>query len=590
MKKNPLVDFLAAYGPTASSNNIYDEFVSQQAKKTGCTSLEIDQPLIGEIHNILTSHNPRSIILTGTAGDGKTYIARKVLETLDSEKNWRNTDKTFEINIPNNGRKLTIIKDLSELNKTFKDKIYPNIYDSFQNGNSSLYLICANDGHLLSFFREDRIDRSLYVKIAKMLSDDTRQDGEDRFDIINMSRQSNGNTLLEIIKQITNHPGWKDCIGCPVFDSEQNPCPIRLNLQLLKQDGLDSMQNRLQEMVNLAAFDGNHLSIRQLILLAVNILLGDQKNANITNKELLDCSRAEQRAKHQEYEYTNPYSNVFGSNLSQQAQQNFKVFSALSEFGIGYETNNYFDHGLISKKEPFLPQGFYSDFIFKQKLDQYLENPKKFSKNFRPAIIAQRQRLFFTNNKFSTKDTITNRWNLTNYKWAAEYLNLLAMPNQEGKDFRKFKSKLFMSLNRIMIGELTNTSSDVWIVAPTGIFNGEIGSLLACRMDIRKYGQIYLQIYKSGGYGKPLLIRVEQNQENPKNVDFEITPTFFEYLMRISEGSLPASFPINFQQAVQRFQIKIMALHMDLVGEGHLSSQVECAKGDLQEKPIRVLQ
>ena len=590
MKKNPLVDFLAAYGPTASSNNIYDEFVSQQAKKTGCTPLEIDQPLIGEIHKILTSQNPRSIILTGTAGDGKTYVARKVLETLDSEKNWRNTDKTFEINIPNNGRKLTIIKDLSELNNSHKEEIFPGIYDSFQNGSPNLYLICVNDGHLLSFFREGCTNRSLYQKIAKMLSNDTRKDSEDRFDIINMSRQSNGNTLIEIINQITNHLGWKDCIGCPVLDSEQTPCPIRMNLQILKQDGVDSMQNRLQEMVYLSAFDGNHLSIRQLILLAVNILLGDQKNANKTNMELLDCNRAKQRAKHGDYEFTNPYSNVFGSNLSKQAQQNFKVFSALLEFGIGYETNNYFDHGLISKKEPFLPQEFYSDFIFKKKLDRYLENPRKFSKKFRPAIIAQRQRLFFSNNKFGNSGSISNRWNLTKYKWAGEYLNLLSMPTQEGKDFRKFKSNLFLSLNRMMTGELTNTSSDVWIVAPTGVFNGEAGTLLARRMDISRYGQIYLQICNSGGYGKPLLISVKHNQTGAENVDFEITPTFFEYLMRISEGSLPASFPIDFQQAVQRFQIKIMALHMELVGVGHLSSQVECRNGNLQEKPIRVLQ
>ena len=47
MTSNPLVDFLASYGPQASSNNLYDEFVVEAAKRTGCAALEIDQPLLG---------------------------------------------------------------------------------------------------------------------------------------------------------------------------------------------------------------------------------------------------------------------------------------------------------------------------------------------------------------------------------------------------------------------------------------------------------------------------------------------------------------------------------------------------------------
>ena len=77
MTTNPLVEFFGSYGPQASSNNLYDEFVVAAAKKTRCAPLEIDQPLIGDLENLFRSETPVSVILTGTAGDGKTYAARK---------------------------------------------------------------------------------------------------------------------------------------------------------------------------------------------------------------------------------------------------------------------------------------------------------------------------------------------------------------------------------------------------------------------------------------------------------------------------------------------------------------------------------
>ena len=587
---NPFVDFLAAYGPTASSNNIYDEFVSKQARKTGCNPLEIEQPLINELYEILTSHQPRSVILTGTAGDGKTYVARKILEAIIPGKNWENTQKTFEISTPNNGRKLTFIKDLSELNKADKERISDAVYQSLTNQSPDLFLVCVNDGHLLYFLRKFIKDKTLHSKISNLLLDHDRKRKDDNFELINMSLESNNDTLLKIIKEISNHPGWNDCNGCPALNSEHAPCPIRLNLRLIEQDGKHSMKKRLQEMINLAAFDGNHLSIRQLILLVVNIILGDQKNARVTNKELLNCKRAQIRADKNEYEFTNPYSNVFGSNLSKQAQNNFKVFSTLVGFGVGYETNNFFDRGLISKQEAFLPQGIYSLSIFEKKLAKYLESPNQFKKEFHTAIVAQRQRMFFSENEHWFKDSNSNPWNLTTFKRGNEYLNLLPNDDQGDREFQKFKAKLFKSFNRMMTGELTDTSNEVWLVAPTGVFAGHSGSLLVRRMGLHMHDHILLRILASKGYGKPLLMSVELASDSSKKVDFEITPTFFEYLLRIAEGALPASFPTDFQQAVQRFQIKVMSLYKEETKGGYLSSQVELAsQGNLQEKPITVL-
>ena len=61
---------------------MYDEFVLAAAAAAGVDPIAIPENRSGAILKDLTAEQPRSVILTGTAGDGKTYTARKVLEAL----------------------------------------------------------------------------------------------------------------------------------------------------------------------------------------------------------------------------------------------------------------------------------------------------------------------------------------------------------------------------------------------------------------------------------------------------------------------------------------------------------------------------
>ena len=78
------------------------------------------------------SEAPISVILTGTAGDGKTYTARKLVEALaGSNAMWKNTQKIFDLLVPSrSNRRIRFIKDLSELNEHDKNEIYPSIRTS----------------------------------------------------------------------------------------------------------------------------------------------------------------------------------------------------------------------------------------------------------------------------------------------------------------------------------------------------------------------------------------------------------------------------------------------------------------------------
>src|SRR6056297_3075783 len=96
--KNPLIDFFSAYGPVANGQNMYDEFVVEAAKNAGVAPLVIQEPRSEKIAEILMSDEPRTVVLTGTAGDGKTYTARKVLDRISGgTAAWTNEESEISI-------------------------------------------------------------------------------------------------------------------------------------------------------------------------------------------------------------------------------------------------------------------------------------------------------------------------------------------------------------------------------------------------------------------------------------------------------------------------------------------------------------
>ena len=75
---------LAAYAPTSQNKASYDEHVSTYVKKLGVDEINIDNGLFTKLHNTFTAQ-PKPIIISGSAGDGKTYLLRKLFEALGGD-------------------------------------------------------------------------------------------------------------------------------------------------------------------------------------------------------------------------------------------------------------------------------------------------------------------------------------------------------------------------------------------------------------------------------------------------------------------------------------------------------------------------
>jgi hypothetical protein len=79
------IRFLRGYGPVPRNENMYDEFIRRSAKRLGVIPLDFEHPAREEVLDVLRSPIPTSVVLTGTAGDGKTYLCRQVWEALGGD-------------------------------------------------------------------------------------------------------------------------------------------------------------------------------------------------------------------------------------------------------------------------------------------------------------------------------------------------------------------------------------------------------------------------------------------------------------------------------------------------------------------------
>ncbi len=90
MSNSLWIRFLRQYGPIARNDNMYDETIQRTARRNGIAPLLFDHPALPEVVSSFdrTSTDPVTVILTGTAGDGKTHLCRCVWEQLGGGAGW----------------------------------------------------------------------------------------------------------------------------------------------------------------------------------------------------------------------------------------------------------------------------------------------------------------------------------------------------------------------------------------------------------------------------------------------------------------------------------------------------------------------
>ena len=582
---NSFISFLRHYGPIPASDNMYDELIQSEIERHAIEPpIHIDPARLNEVRSNFESETPRNVILTGTAGDGKTFHCRRIWEHFggDPEK-WKAGEKIVSLSLPVSGKAITIVKDLSELTQSEKDATIADLATAVAGkSEDKVFLVAANDGQLLATWR-DWSDKQgedahrVFKIIEDMLVEERTTDNALVLDLYNLSRLDASVHFQELVEQIVEHEQWAQCQGCELLkDDGSSSCPIRINRERLRGGTEGSVfRKRLGELMKLARANRMHLPIRDLLLLGVNILLGDRQGRQI----LLTCRTAKNRAENEDYRQTNPYANVFGMNLPERQRQQYQVFTTLEGFGIGRETDNKFDNLLIygtygdsDHYKKFVSDDiYYGARAYEPYLRDYLEGERENVDEFMRALGRQRQRLFFS----LPPDKAFDPWRLTVYQASGRFLRFVS-GLASGADVSRTVELLVKGLNRTFCGMMIDDGTQLYLASSGGDGRGRIASLLNYDLPTKRHRRDpYLHFTLAADRATPCLQIIDPAGAGNDVVDsLSLQLTHFEYLVRVANGSLPASFSRQCNEDFLDFKLRLISRLDELIGETPSTDEV----------------
>jgi len=592
---NSLISFLRHYGPIPASDNMYDELIQSEIERHAIApAIHIDPARLNEVRSNFESATPRNVILTGTAGDGKTYHCRRIWEHFggDPEK-WKAGEKIVSLPLPASGKTITIVKDLSELTQSEKDATIADLAMAVAGKKENhVFLVAANDGQLLATWRDwsdtrDEDAHRVFKTVEDMLVEERRNDENLVLDLYNLSRLDASAHFQELVEQIVEHPQWSQCQGCELLKEDgTSTCPIRINRERLRGGTEVSVfRKRIGELMKLARANRMHLPIRDLLLLSVNILLGDRHGRQI----LLTCRTAQNRAEKEDYRQTNPYANVFGMNLPERQRQQYQVFTTLEAFGIGRETDNKLDNLLIygtygaSKHyQEFVGNDiYYGARAYEPYLRDYLEGERENVDEFMRALGRQRQRLFFS----LPADNAFDPWRLTVYQASGRFLDFVS-GLASGADVSQTAELLVRGLNRTFCGMMIDDGTQLYLASSGGDGRGRIASLLNYDLPTKRHRRDpYLCFTLAEDHATPCLQIIDPAGADGEVVDrLNLQLTHFEYLVRVASGSLPASFSRQCNEDFLDFKLRLIKRLDELLGEPSSTDEVNLQALTVDEK------
>ena len=560
------ISFLRQYGPIPRNDNMYDEVIQRKLRRNQkrIKPLVFETEYLSELVDNFRSESPSSVILTGTAGDGKTYYCREIWEEFGgSVEDWQQDSKIHELTLGN--RKLVVVKDLSELTSDEKKDLLPKIETAILGKDTSkTYLIAANDGQLVEAWAEaSQLEELEPVRkaIEDLLVSELRELDGFQVKLYNLSHQRAAVLFPRILDAVVIHPGWDDCNQC-VYQTQG--CPIWQNKQRLEGIATNrTTRERLTDLLELCELNQIHLPVRQLLLLVANALLG---HPNVRDR-LLKCRQVPGVIDSETTSLASLYRNIFGENLPMRRRETTEVFRVLRGFGIGTETSNQIDNILIFGaddpelqplyKDLVLTDSFYgADLDFKKQQRSYLEGDvTKGRVKFLTTLQSQRQRLFLTIPNSQIIDM--QLWELTVFHYAGEYLSDIYRVLKKDKKIKKsISSRLVRGLNRIFTGLLVSNQDELLLATSGSSSQARISRVYQESVSVARRRGEYVTLVLDTSTKRPNLVVNLASDVEP--IRFDLTLSRYEYLCRVADGALPSNFSKECYEDVLAFKTQVL--------------------------------
>ncbi|NKL59518.1 hypothetical protein [Rhizobium leguminosarum] len=586
---------------------MYDESIQRALRRHRIRPITLPAPLRDKLVANFRGSAPVSQIITGTAGDGKTYHCREVwIELGGSPDAWNQGEKVQRLNLTDD-RTLVVVKDLSELRDDESGVLISRLATDIADATSAtVYLLAANHGQLLEKLkaapRTPEVVRASSV-IEDLLVTGATVDTRINIELSDLSRSPAAQMVTAIIEAITRHEGWAGCDSCSTR-SDGAVCPIFENRRRLSGTDIgDPFKPRLSAVVELSERNGSHFPVRQLLALVANSLLGHPE----ARDGLMTCADVPAIQDTGRSELASIYRNIFGENLKPSRSEKTELFRKLNAFGIGAETSNRVDSLLVYGADDPAYQADYLDLVVSDPIygatpayanaqRSYLEGENPNDRlAFLGALRAQRQRLFFTipESKVENYDL----WDLSVFRYAGLYLDTSRKISAGQPAPRQALNMIVRGLNRIFTGMLVQNQDEV-VLATSGSFSQSKQSPLLDEMiSVPRAGgeEVSIVLDKASGNFAVSVKLVRGSEIAP--VILPLSPTRFEFLGRVAEGALPSSFSLECHEDLLAFKARLLRETEnrrkldgdDVVSDGELVLRFIEINPDGRAQPRRVI-
>ncbi|AVS72118.1 hypothetical protein C8247_17920 [Paracidovorax avenae] len=567
------VRLLRSYGPTPQNLTLFDEYVTAAVGRAKVEPIKLATPLLETMVAHIESRAPGSLLIAGTAGDGKTYHCRALWTRFGGDaKAWAAKGNVKELRLAD-GRLAIFIKDLSEFRGESSDLPLQRLEKSVLGGDDSeVVILAANHGQVLDRLRDLGKRHGGRHPLRTPLQECFLQAGPapDRLAVFDLSRTTTRKTFEEVAKAVAGHPQWDNCERCSL-KANGKVCPIDENRRRLlgEADG-GQLAGRLGDLVEIARLNGLHLPVRDLLALCSNMVLGfaDAKRAK---ENLMTCADVAQIQEEALVGKASIYANAFGANLPKRRAFDGPVFKAMAAFGVGEETSNSADGLLVYGRDDSRLQADFSRLVASDPIygatDSYLEAQNHYLEGhegarldggaaaFMEMLEDQRRRLYFT---LPGDEPGYSRWAMTVYRSAGDYLGIIeTLSEKKTQVDEAVRARIAKGLNRVLTGLLLENADRIFIASSGGFTQSRVSVLCDHETTARRQQGVGMAVKLNAVTGRPFL-EVQLAAGLANRVVFDLTPIRYEFLSRVAEGALPASFSNECLEDLLAFKAKLL--------------------------------
>ncbi|EFO79647.1 hypothetical protein OSCT_2511 [Oscillochloris trichoides DG-6] len=527
---NPFVDYLNRY-TTASPDHeaAFDEFLSQIAPPSG-QPLHLKTQVENFLNVSFAQPDPPSVILTGNAGDGKTYLCRQIIKKANEQPfHW---ERLQHEPIILNGKRLYVIKDLSELGDAEGTALLRRVAATLSGESEDRYLIAANEGRLRALAGHDATLAPLYTLIHNQLT--VGEANGARVLVINLTKVTTSSFVRKTLEWMSAPVHWQVCETC----ESRAACPLAYNARQLAQP---SIAARVQMLYQLLEHLDIHVTVRDMLIHLAYTLTANQRCQHLQHMH----------AAHRDLSTLVYYENIWGHNASPDFQRKASVVQHLERLHIGnhslFELDNFIVSGGESEEEQaqhrrlFPPAVDLNHLRFEQDRRAYLEvGAETGTQQETPMLIAWlphcRRKLFFEREKQSE----ANR--LIPFLFLTDYLDLLENEQRHKESIRR---NLVLGLNRAFSRLYLNLDDNLYITSQYLHSTEQPRPLVRLTIPIQGVDlRVDRRPHVAYDYDRADLALViapppaltMQRGVPPKPESWRMNLLLFEYLMRLAHG------------------------------------------------------